>query len=146
MSITERMERDGMTFQDAAMKEAAVSGSPLKPLTLPEMLRSEAQEALWGSEHCHPDTPKEIREALANVSYMFNLAAQRIEEHEKRLKEGETRYAEHLEAWKKNSAYHAQRITDLENAIRRIQLAAKHSRDPALSLAIINLAKSVRVE
>jgi hypothetical protein len=106
MSITERMENDGLSFGDAAAKESLAAGSP--PLTLVQALRVEAADGLAASKTCPNE---QVRPAFAAVGRLLTRAADHIEAQDKR-------FAEHLEAWKANNAHHAARIEELEAAIR----------------------------
>jgi hypothetical protein len=105
MSITERMENDGLSFADAAAKESLAVGSGL---TLLEALRSQAQQAR--AAMLDEKLPAEMRVPFAQLHTLFTGAAAHIEAQDKR-------FAEHLEAWKANNAHHAARIEELEEAV-----------------------------
>lgn len=87
MSITDRMENDGLSFQDAKMKESlAVGEAP--PFSIAARLRMKGCSDIFEQS-------------------LMNEAADLIEQQDKR-------FTEYLETWRANNAHHAQRIAELE--------------------------------
>jgi hypothetical protein len=95
MSITERMENDGLSFGDAAAKESLVVGAPMQSLIV--RLRD---TAVYSDREGWTRSAKLLREAAGHIEAL------------------ERRFAEHLEAWKANNAHHAARIDELEKQLR----------------------------